>query len=924
MSSFGTSHRQIVQDTNKGIELPTPREAAQSQARTGPKEVQRIGGPDFQGAQALINAAGTAAEPVIQESQRRAEMDAFTAAGTEEGKRAADAAADVWHNKLFGANASLRGAQERIAQDNARKMYLAAQDVLVNQGGDSWDDEKWGEWRDNFISDQVDKYESEGMKNLVNNSLAKDMQKLERDREYMHQQYVQAENYQTTLDSLSTIADSYNADLASGNPNRSLEDSEERLNEILALKESSGISDPAFARAVAHIAANEYSQNRDGFGKFAQEKGLVDELDFDDREALEQAQRVHEIKNDEEFGNRQAEIFGPRGYIAQGSVTKAMEAYDQLVADYPEAVPPGGRNQVRDQVRQQAWANQERARQQQIEIQAGKEMAATGNWAPIPQYDSFGNLTSFTTMSDTDKLIHTQRYIAEELENKFHANKKQQAELNGEVYERQPLSSLDRQQIYAENSAWVGQIMQQNGVMLPEVGQSASLAMSTIEHNLEDLDQSQQDQFLEQLNSLNSYYHGNASVRKMLSQNMGEENFAKLDWVHQQMNAGKTTQEIGRALAQGKGPAGGPATPPASVGAAAPGAVEHNPGNGNLREMRNDVIDNLGGEGIIWGRTQNKQDINALLTQYYSEALAAQGSTSQSAKDIAKSIAVQRVSNEGALISTGNGREFVIGAGQFEAEAQERGYESADHFLKELGRNPEFMREVRNASGESLTSWFGNPLTSNGASIQALPNGEVEIVIPRSGQEPYREVLEIPTEQHKSNVQIEDEARLEAAMAGVDNPEQWKELTGNDTTPRQELDASLNKQIISTRYPQMLGGKERKKLEDAVTQAERDAWMSADKYNAALIGRQQKAAEKAVRQTRRREVMPGFYHARRTRETIENFKNPSPKFVPQEPEIPFYRQGDDRTALQQKIDELKAQTAVDNAANRAAFFEGDQ
>ena len=101
MSQYGQSHRELVQDTNQGTIHTPVQERASSQATVQARDTQRIG-DQFRGAQALVEFGQTAFEPINKEQQRRRERDAYDAAGKEEGRQAADAAAGAWHNKLFG------------------------------------------------------------------------------------------------------------------------------------------------------------------------------------------------------------------------------------------------------------------------------------------------------------------------------------------------------------------------------------------------------------------------------------------------------------------------------------------------------------------------------------------------------------------------------------------------------------------------------------------------------------------------------------------------------------------------------------------------------------------------------------------------------------------------------------------------------
>jgi hypothetical protein len=165
-------------------------------------------------------------------------------------------------------------------------------------------------------------------------------------------------------------------------------------------------------------------------------------------------------------------------------------------------------------------------------------------------------------------------------------------------------------------------------------------------------------------------------------------------------------------------------------------------------------------------------------------------------------------------------------------------------------------------------------------------------------------------------------------MTIIDNPEQWAEQTGNKQTPRQELDRSLNKQIVSQQAPMgRMTTSMRAEREAAVTQEERDAFMPAHLYNEALLQRQQAAAEKTVRQIRRRELMPGFRAAGKYKQDIQNSREAwrrrgtKPDDVPY-PTVPYYREGMDIDSITQSLVESELEYSRQVEAAQLRYLEG--
>jgi colicin import membrane protein len=120
MSSFGESHRQLVQDTNQGTVIPLPREDAASKAKITGQNVP-LDNSD-QTLTALVGLADTAMKPIVAESKRKKEAQAKKEKDRQEAERKKKAAA-----------AAERQAQlrEQLAEEEQR--LTAVQSGLLDQ-----------------------------------------------------------------------------------------------------------------------------------------------------------------------------------------------------------------------------------------------------------------------------------------------------------------------------------------------------------------------------------------------------------------------------------------------------------------------------------------------------------------------------------------------------------------------------------------------------------------------------------------------------------------------------------------------------------------------------------------------------------------------------------------------------------------------
>lgn len=875
--AFGQAHRQLVADTNKGIIEPVSSERATGKAAVGGRQTKHLSG-EHDALRALVDNAATIAEPMIAKANMEKELDGYEDAGQEEGRQAAATASDVWHNKLFGSGASLRGAQERIAEDNARRVYLAAQKVLEHGNAASWNDAKWKKWKDAQLKAELDKYaDSPEMQKFITNTMGRDFQKLERDRTWKHIEYTQAENRKSTQVQASGIADTYDKDRASPNIQRSQEDVDARLAELEKLKTNSGISDSAFASVMNQTAKDELAKGRKDFAEFISEQGYLDDLSFEEQQGLENAVQVFDILNGEEFGRRSNEIYGPAGLIKKGDENGAVVAYDALIKDFPQAVPEGGKNEIRRQVRQAAWGYAESDRKRKDRIGHAKDDAEHNTTTPFPVRDQFGNLTGFATLTASERLTGLQAHLAERQEAKFH---KEQKEADP-TYENRPLTPDERQEMYMKDTAYTAKMMEQNNLMLPEISNAAMDVVNTLNHDLLTLDEEGTDNLKTKLQRLNTMMEGNPAVRKMFKDALGDS-FGKIIYADRELKKkGVTAEMLNNRLA---------------VQAARQRQQKLSSEKGSdddkepvhtlgwlqrtkaLKGVKSAADEDGFGPFNTASRDTNKAIVARVEAIYSRNKANSENPHSDSEDDILFENAVAEVASEGAYLSTDNGKEFFFGVGAIDDQLREAGYTEGglNQYIKELGENQDILDDIKQKSGGDdgieLKTWWGNPLTSNGVTPIDLGGGQLALIIPRDDKkDPRRSFIyriDVPnaTDSPKplpKKVQT-DIARTQYANEIVVNDELWKEKTGDKRGVKEQLDYDLAYQVIKEEGVEKFikrkgiaaskqGTYQTENLVSHVTREEIENHIDAHEYNKSLMDRREIASMRVVKRQRLRD-----------------------------------------------------------------------
>lgn len=889
MSNYGSSHRQLVEDSNKGMIV---QDKAKGAAPTGQVQAQEvIGNPsknrDLEVAKALVQTASQVMDPIAKNHLRKEKLNGYTAAGTEEGKKNADRESGFWTNVLFGPSASLQGAQKRISEDNTMDFYRDAQDELA-RGADAWDDKTWDKWRDKEVEDHINKYESEGMREHVANTLAPGLQKLEASRAYMHDQYVQVADLQATTKAVDKVNQVVIADLgAKGDPGR-VESATDGFQKIIQILDESGISVPKRQQVLVDQAANEYAEGRSEMGKWAIESGLFDDLTLDQQQSLEGAQRIHEIKNNEDLRVQVDNLVGHKGTLEHGDVEESYESIDTLYASHPElAQVLGDKNTLRTAVHHKSWERQRAKEVAARRAQAGKQHAKTGRRQMIPTYNQWNERIGHTFSTDEEQRIGLDNHLAEVIT----AQKNKAWAKADATHVTRPLTAQELSEGIQNNSALVGDLISKNNIVPSAVTATVQSAMSTINSGMEGLGQQGFEHLKRQVQSVSMMAQASPSVRAAMFDAMGESfvemeaadvafrnpDMTPANYHNKRRFEADTAAKNTRIEAEG-GEVNPQLTSRTDID------EEVRPSRGEVSKMRDITLTyaNAGGNNVggWFNNPENKGEVNNILSSYYAE-----GRNKGMSKEGSQAYAANKMIADSAFVDDASGNPVMFGSMQgAETQVREAGWDDFNEVMMHIGSQQANLDQINEKSGGALTltaSKGGNPLIVPGADLRVLSSGEIGVTFPVPGGTSVYQVYNMPHPSDPSS--ISPRAKREAAQHKVLNDnlhdsKKWKAITGEES-PKKKFDDDIKDDIIREKYPEYVtkamqaSGKGRheygrapsrlggtmEELRALVTEEDIRNYIPAREYNAALMNFQQQELNDYVDQQKWKNDLEYFY-----------------------------------------------------------------
>ena len=338
--SFGQSFRQKVKDVNEGKLSPTVVDVPESGRGLGsvsadrPDTVihRRGGEAQAQGlARALTKAAGEIGAKIGAKATRDAEFQGKQDAGTAEGIARTNAAADSWHNKLFGPGARQRSAEETIVKTTTDDAYMKLQGDMDNFGK-HLNTDQWAKHVKKELDAALEPHDDEGIKDTIAAKFGEHARVLAGVHATSAEAVIQVENNKAYRVSVSKTAEINQFDIDSGDPARAAEANKRAID---ALKKPEGMFDAPHLVGVSDVLKQELSDGKSHMFDVATDMGMIEKMTWEDQQELDMAHNMHQARFVQEQVDLkiQTEMFAQAGDIAgmQAGIAK-MNAINPVLA----------------------------------------------------------------------------------------------------------------------------------------------------------------------------------------------------------------------------------------------------------------------------------------------------------------------------------------------------------------------------------------------------------------------------------------------------------------------------------------------------------------------------------------------------------------------------------------------------------------
>lgn len=762
-TSFGQSHRQIVKDANEGV-VSAPEAAPESSVgikaiRGRRNDVHRIVENNDDSAQlatALVEAAGQIGANIVRERQRRAAIEGYNKAGTEEGRREVDKVSGHWANQLFGPDTSLRASQERIVKDSVDRQYIKLQADL-KEFGHSMSDEEWDNHVLGALDESTDKYEDDGIRDMITQRFGENMTALQRDYVKESTLFKQAEARETFINSVESSVAVAQADLESGDYHRA-GDAYKRMQDALVKPE--GMSKPAYQTAIADVLKGEMNEGRDGLFKVATEQGIVKDMPFETRQELMNAKQLYDTKFERDAVEASVEL---DKLVMTGDVPAVVAYAETLQKKYPSMFDSGGVN-----------AYIEKAMEAKAKIMYEKRQET------IRMTKALAGDPSLSRESKEDQQAAVNAATNYRVDNMMRDEAKAGAQRNGEEMQGnwQPTPAQRSEWMLANPEKWAD-TWAMNNVETSQVSMLARTVMYNIGNP--DITEAKAAQLKDGLDALNVLREKNPAL--FAKQFDNDEQLASFVEYQQQMavegvspyevvasitsrkqrerqglntvptpeNTQSAVKEIGTVLKGAKGEWGIWEVPGAIVASAAHVAASMIPFTDSTLE----------GTAKVWNEAVakdplQKQDMDAVAKRLYEEEFAKTGD-----HKTAVAVATARMQRDSTIYGT----QYIVGGARID-EATYGG--SFDKFMLGLNDDP--------ATRAKLVDQYKLDVDTDlrGSAVGVIPNGDytgVTLRVPRRDGTVAFVPVHLPTREDqvlKSNTEKFWEARKADLKSGID------------------------------------------------------------------------------------------------------------------------------------------------------------
>ena len=321
---FGAANRQLVEDTNKGKVYPPPQKLSVNQRQTG-AGITRVG--DDGKTELYRSLLGVGQEVVGRIAARQEKLDYAEGynKGLDEGYLEKERS--PLRDMLFGPSATMRGAQQRIIDNDSRRWYNARLKSMQDDMMSYDEDEYQQELTDN-LKTTLEEYDDPEIKAQISTLAAKQFEHLARTHAQTRQVWVDEVNNRAVEDTMSQAVNTVQSAQRYGDQaalNSALEDAKDMFEQPLDMNPN------VWLETTGRVITNFLVKGDELAYKMAEKQGILDMLPPATQSKIKSAYELFEAKNSSEFYTDQLAL---NDSIAKGTSTEAtLVAFKQK---YPE------------------------------------------------------------------------------------------------------------------------------------------------------------------------------------------------------------------------------------------------------------------------------------------------------------------------------------------------------------------------------------------------------------------------------------------------------------------------------------------------------------------------------------------------------------------------------------------------------------
>lgn len=310
---FGASHRQLVKDTNAG-QVEAPPGAATTSINVSGRSHTTYGKDQKSDlTEQLLKTAMMATGKVIK---RRKEIDYAEGydRGLEEGF--AENEESPLRDALFGKSATLRGAQARIIETDSRN-WLNMRMKHLDDDSKQFDDKQYKEYLEQALNASLEDHDDPEVRASIKKSATASFETLARNHSKFRQAWVDMENNQAVEDQMESGVQTMEAAMMYGDEKSQQEamDATEKM-----FEKPPTMDREKWLETINRVATNNLANGKDVVLRFAQQKGIIQQMRPEEQRKLAIAKEIYDKKNSQNFHQSEAILLGR---ITAGDATDA-------------------------------------------------------------------------------------------------------------------------------------------------------------------------------------------------------------------------------------------------------------------------------------------------------------------------------------------------------------------------------------------------------------------------------------------------------------------------------------------------------------------------------------------------------------------------------------------------------------------------